>query len=45
MGLLYLFTILLLPDCWLEVSVHPEGPAVGHLDTACLAPPLSLLKG
>jgi hypothetical protein len=22
-----------LPDCWLEVSVHPEGPATGHLDT------------
>jgi hypothetical protein len=22
-----------LPDCWLVVSTHPEGPATGHLDT------------
>jgi hypothetical protein len=22
-----------LPDCWLVVSMHPEGPATGHLDT------------
>jgi hypothetical protein len=22
----------LMPDCWLEVSLHPEGPATGHLD-------------
>jgi hypothetical protein len=20
------------PDCWLEVNIHPEGPAAGHLD-------------
>jgi hypothetical protein len=20
------------PDCWLEVSLHPEGPATGQLD-------------
>jgi hypothetical protein len=20
------------PDCWLEVSLHPEGPAIGQLD-------------
>jgi hypothetical protein len=25
-----------LPDCRLEVSVHPEGPATGHLDTGFL---------
>jgi hypothetical protein len=22
-----------LPDCWLVVSMHPEGPATGHLET------------
>jgi hypothetical protein len=22
-----------LPDCWIEVSTHPEGPATGHFDT------------
>jgi hypothetical protein len=22
----------LVPDCWLEVSLHPEGPATGQLD-------------
>jgi hypothetical protein len=22
----------LMPDCWLEVSLHPEGPATGQLD-------------
>jgi hypothetical protein len=22
----------LIPDCWLEVSLHPEGPATGQLD-------------
>jgi hypothetical protein len=21
-----------MPDCWLEVSLHLEGPATGHLD-------------
>jgi hypothetical protein len=21
-----------MPDCWLEVSTHPEGPATGQLD-------------
>jgi hypothetical protein len=21
-----------MPDCWLEVSLHPEGPATGQLD-------------
>jgi hypothetical protein len=24
-------TFLML-DCWLEVSLHPEGPVTGHLD-------------
>jgi hypothetical protein len=33
-----------LPDCWLEVSMHPEGPATGHLDTGFLGFPLSLSK-
>jgi hypothetical protein len=23
-------------DCWLEVSLHPERPATGHLDQAIL---------
>jgi hypothetical protein len=27
LGLAYL-----MPDCWLEVSRHPEGPATGQLD-------------
>jgi hypothetical protein len=27
LGLAYL-----MPDCWLEVSLHPEGPATGQLD-------------
>jgi hypothetical protein len=22
----------LVPDCWLEVSLHPEGPATGQLN-------------
>jgi hypothetical protein len=22
----------LMPDCWLEVSLHPEGPATGQLN-------------
>jgi hypothetical protein len=22
----------LVPDCWLEVGLHPEGPATGQLD-------------
>jgi hypothetical protein len=22
----------LMPDCWLEVGLHPEGPATGQLD-------------
>jgi hypothetical protein len=22
----------LMPDCWLKVSLHPEGPATGQLD-------------
>jgi hypothetical protein len=26
----------LMPDCWLEVSLHPEGPATGHLDQGFL---------
>jgi hypothetical protein len=21
-----------MPDCWLEVNLHPEGPATGQLD-------------
>jgi hypothetical protein len=28
-----LLSFLQMPDCWLEVSVHLEGPATGHLDT------------
>jgi hypothetical protein len=24
--------VRVLPDCWLEVSLHPEGPATGQLD-------------
>jgi len=24
---------LLFANCWLEVSMHPAGPATGHLDT------------
>jgi hypothetical protein len=24
----------LMPDCWLEVSFHPEGPATGQLNLA-----------
>jgi hypothetical protein len=27
LGLAYL-----MPNCWLEVSLHPEGPATGQLD-------------
>jgi hypothetical protein len=27
LGLVYLML-----DCWLEVSLHPEGPATGQLD-------------
>jgi hypothetical protein len=27
LGLVYL-----MPDCWLEVILHPEGPATGRLD-------------
>jgi hypothetical protein len=27
LGLAYL-----MPDCWLEVSLHPKGPATGQLD-------------
>jgi hypothetical protein len=27
LGLAYL-----MPDCWLKVSLHPEGPATGQLD-------------
>jgi hypothetical protein len=27
LGLAYL-----MPDCWLEVSWHPEGPTTGQLD-------------
>jgi hypothetical protein len=33
-----------LPDCWLVASMHPEGPATGHLDTGFLGFPLSLNK-
>jgi hypothetical protein len=29
-----------LPDCWLVVSTHPEGPATGHLDTGFLGFPV-----
>jgi hypothetical protein len=34
-------SILCLPDCWLKVCVHPEGPAAGHLDTSFLGLPVS----
>jgi hypothetical protein len=33
LGLAYL-----MPDCWLEVSLHPEGPATGQLDQGFLGP-------
>jgi hypothetical protein len=33
-----------LPDCWLVVSMHPERPATGHLDTGFLGFPLSSSK-
>jgi hypothetical protein len=33
-----------LPDCWLVVSMHPEGPATGHLDTGFFGFPLSSSK-
>jgi hypothetical protein len=36
--------IYCLPDCWLEVCMHPEGPATGHLDTGFLGSSLSLSK-
>jgi hypothetical protein len=26
----------LMPDCWLEVSLHPEGPATSQLDQGFL---------
>jgi hypothetical protein len=26
----------LMPDCWLEVSLHPEGPVTGQLDQGFL---------
>jgi hypothetical protein len=32
------------PDCWLEISIHPEVPATGRLDTGFLGFPLSLSK-
>jgi hypothetical protein len=28
----------LMPDCWLEVSLHPEGPATGHSIKVFLGP-------
>jgi hypothetical protein len=31
MGLV-LGLVYLMPDCWLEVTLHPEGPATGQLD-------------
>jgi hypothetical protein len=33
LGLAYL-----MPDCWLEVSLHREGPATGQLDQSFLGP-------
>jgi hypothetical protein len=33
-----------LPDCWLVVSMHPEAPATGHLDTGFLGFIQSLSK-
>jgi hypothetical protein len=36
--------IFRLPDCWPVVSMHPEGPATGHLDTGFLGFPLSSSK-
>jgi hypothetical protein len=38
------FIYFCLPDCWLVVSMHPEGPATGHLDTGFLGFPLSSTK-
>jgi hypothetical protein len=26
----------LMPDCWLEVSLHPEGPVIGQLEQGFL---------
>jgi hypothetical protein len=40
----FFFSISCLPDCWLVVSMHPEGPATGHLDTGFLGFPLSSSK-
>jgi hypothetical protein len=34
---LVLWLAYLMPDCWLEVSLHPEGPAPGQLDQKCSA--------
>jgi hypothetical protein len=34
----------ILPDCWLAVSMHPEGPATGHLDIGFLGFTLSSSK-
>jgi hypothetical protein len=31
-----IFIFFCLPDCWLVVSMHPEGPSTGHLDTGFL---------
>jgi hypothetical protein len=39
-----IFFYFCLPDCWLVVSMHPEGPATGHLDTGFLGFPLSSSK-
>jgi hypothetical protein len=33
-------TSFCLPDSWLEVSMHPEGPATGRLDTGLLGFPV-----
>jgi hypothetical protein len=33
-----------LPDSWLVVSMHPEDPVTGHLDTGFIGFPLSLSK-
>jgi len=34
----------LVPNYWLEVSMHPSVPAAGHIDTGFLGFPLSSSK-
>jgi hypothetical protein len=39
-----IFFYFCLPDCWLVVSMHQEGPATGYLDTGFLGFPLASSK-